>query len=126
MEVEPQVNEARSVATLSKWLEKLPLSKGDSWLSMFIFTPFSPTSNMSAANAYQHCNHQTGRWNGEAHHASEDHGSAQYAQLVCHGHHVLHEPALQVRRGLKLRSEDRTYSVFANGMKAFVWNWAVS
>ena len=70
--------------------------------------------------------HQTGRWNGEAHHASEDHGSAQYAQLVCHGHHVLHEPALQVRRGLKPRSEDRTYSVFANGMKAFVWNWAVS
>ena len=48
-----------------------------------------------AMNIYQHCN-QAGRWYGEAHHAAEDHGTAQYAQFVCHGHHVLHESALQV------------------------------
>ena len=50
-------------------------------------------------NIYQHSN-QAGRWDGEAHHAAEDHGAAQHAQFVCHGHNVLHESAIQVGRGL--------------------------
>ena len=91
------------------------------------FYAFLPISNMSATNANPHCD-QTGRWNGEAHHASEDHGSAQYAQLVCYGHYVLHQSAIQVRKGLEPRSKDRTcyVLVFANGIKAFVWKGAVS
>ena len=51
---------------------------------------------------YQH-RIQAGRGDGEAHHAAEDHGAAQHAQFVCHGHYVLHEPAIQVGRGLDPR-----------------------
>ena len=64
---------------------------------------FAQTISLSAAmKMYQH-RIQAGRGDGEAHHAAEDHGAAQHAQFVCHGHYVLHEPAIQVGRGLDPR-----------------------